>query len=77
MVCTLYLTTACELCDEALAYLLDSGILRGHVLETVDIATDDSLFHALGTRIPVLKIRDFESEWPFNESQLREVLQAK
>ena len=77
MVCTLYLTTSCELCDEALAYLLDCGILRGHVLETVDVASDESLFHAYGTRIPVLKIRDFESEWPFNESQLRKVLQVE
>ena len=77
MVCTLYLTTACELCDEALAWLLDSGILRGHVLETVDIAADESLFRAFGTRIPVLQVEDFESEWPFDESQLLKVLQTE
>ena len=47
------------------------------MLETVDIAADESLFRAFGTRIPVLQIEDFESEWPFNESQLRKVLQTE
>lgn len=77
MVCTLYLTSACELCDEALEYLLDSGLLHGHLLETIDIASDESLFETFGPRIPVVQIGDFESEWPFDESKLRRALQSK
>ena len=77
MLCTLYLTTACELCDEALAFLLDTGILHGHILETVDIALDESLFKSMATRIPVLKINQSELGWPFDEDQLRQILQTK
>ena len=77
MVCTLYLTSACELCDTALAYLLESQILAGHVLETLDISEDDRLMERYAELIPVLRIEDSEFVWPFESAQLIARLQAK
>lgn len=66
----LYLTEACSLCDEALDLLMETPELTGHILETVDIATDDGLFNQYGESIPILEIADQQLFWPFTSSDI-------
>lgn len=62
------------LCDEALSMLLESNALRGVVLTTVDVATDDDLFESFGERIPVLEYLGKSLAWPFSTEEATELL---
>lgn len=70
----MYITDDCTLCDEALSMLLESNALRGVVLTTVDVATDDDLFESFGERIPVLEYRGKSLAWPFSAEEATELL---
>ena len=77
MNCQLYLTSPCELCDQALVLLLDSGVLNGHSLETIDVANADVLFKKYGKRIPVFKVGSKELDWPFASEEVARSLQTE
>ena len=64
--CVLYITDDCTLCDEALTMLLASNALRGVVVTTIDVATDDALIESYGERIPVLECKGGSLTWPFS-----------
>lgn len=68
----LYGTSACHLCDEAEALLLQAAQegLAGDFIK-VDISDSEDLFARYGLRIPVLKRRDGEElGWPFSAAEL-------
>jgi hypothetical protein len=69
----LYTTSACHLCEQAehvLERLQASGEVRLTV-QKVDIADDEALLAAYGSRIPVLARQDgAELDWPFGEVEL-------
>ena len=71
-----YVTDACSLCEEALDMIFDMSELTGHVLETVDIATDPSLMEQFGESIPILEIADQSLAWPFTEEDIRNLVQT-
>ena len=75
--CVLYITDDCALCDEALSMLLESNALRGIVLTTVDVATNDDLFEAFGERIPVLEYLGMSLTWPFSVEEAIELLNRR
>ncbi|MFO7553162.1 MAG: glutaredoxin family protein [Haliea sp.] len=68
----MYGTSACHLCDEAEALLLQAaqdGL--GADFIKVDISDSEDLFARYGLRIPVLKRRDgAELGWPFGAVEL-------
>ncbi len=74
---TLYVTSACSLCDEALDMLLNSRCLAGNMLEVVDIANDDELLSRLSDKIPVLEVAGDQLAWPFADAQVFELLNRK
>lgn len=64
----LFSTSACHLCEQAEALLLQAGI----AYEVVDISDSDELFERYGIRIPVLRSADGrELGWPFDLPQLQ------
>ena len=67
--CVLYITDDCTLCDEALSMLLASNALRGVVVTTIDVATNDELFESLAEHIPVLEYQGISLMWPFSEEE--------
>lgn len=72
--CVLYITDDCALCDDALGMLLESNVLGGVVLTTVDVATDDDLFESFGEYIPVLEYLGNTLMWPFNIEEATKLL---
>ena len=72
----LYLTEACSLCDEALDLLIETPELTGHILETVDVATDDGLLKQYGESIPILEIADQQLFWPFTSSDITKLFRT-
>ena len=72
--CVLYITDDCALCDEALDMLLESNVLGGVLLTTVDVATDDDLFESFGEYIPVLEYLGNTLVWPFNIEEATKLL---
>ncbi|TGD73578.1 glutaredoxin family protein [Mangrovimicrobium sediminis] len=63
----LYGTSACHLCEEAEALLLDLGA----AYRKVDISETDELFQRYGVRIPVVQRADGEElGWPFDAVRL-------
>lgn len=63
----LYGTTGCHLCDEAEALLAQAARARAIEWRYVDIALDEALVEAYGTRIPVLVAGNGEAlGWPFS-----------
>lgn len=66
---TLYSTDGCHLCEMALELLSNLDIQ--HLVDVVDIAFDDQLFHRYGVTIPVLRYTDAELNWPFDQVQLQ------
>ena len=60
----LYGTEFCHLCDKAEAILDKAGV----AIVRIDIAEDDKLLEKYGTRIPVLRRdnNDTELGWPFD-----------
>ncbi len=71
----MYVTDSCTLCDHALDIMFGIPELTGHLLETVDIATDDSLLERFGESIPVLELADQRLFWPFTEQDIRNLVQ--
>ncbi len=71
-----YLTDACSLCDQALDMMFGMPELNGHLLETIDIAPDDSLLEQFGESIPVLELADRRLFWPFTEDDIRKLVQT-
>ena len=66
----LYSTSACHLCDQALA-IIKPYEGKHFNLKVVDIADSDSLLERYGIRIPVVKFTDSEEElgWPFSNDE--------
>jgi len=72
----LYGTSACHLCDEALAIVLPIARASGITLRQIDIAADDALETRYGLHIPVIAHNSMELNWPFNAAQVIAFLQA-
>tara|TARA_B110000305_G_C19437273_1_gene639725 strand:+ start:1560 stop:1841 length:282 start_codon:yes stop_codon:yes gene_type:complete len=70
----LYSTSACHLCETALALIAPQLNSLAINLEEVDISESESLMARYGIRIPVLKFAEGEEElgWPFSEEQFLE-----
>ncbi len=66
----LYSTSHCHLCESAQALLNELNI---QAVTTVEISDNDQLLLEYGTRIPVLKREDTNTEldWPFNLTDIR------
>ena len=77
MNCTLFVTSSCSLCDDALDLLLNSRVLSGHALTTIDIISDEALFAELSDVIPVLEINSCRFQWPFNEADIQKALKSE
>ena len=69
----LYGTSACHLCEQAEAMLMD--LLPASGYRKVDISEDDALFDRYGWSIPVVARPDGqELNWPFELARLRNFL---
>jgi hypothetical protein len=75
----LYGTSACHLCEEAEAIIQPIQQRFGFMLQKIDIAGTDALISEYGTRIPVLYCKETTQslEWPFDESQLINFINAQ
>ena len=71
----LYSTSACHLCEQALA-LIQPIIAQGLQVREVDISESDELFERYGILIPVLRRQDSGAElnWPFDLDAVKELL---
>ena len=72
----LYGTSACHLCNEALAIVLPIAQASGMTLRQIDIADDDALETRYRLHIPVIVHNSMELDWPFNTTQVIAFLQA-
>lgn len=73
---TLYSTSACHLCEQALDII--QPIIAGlYVLDEVDISTSDQLIERYGVRIPVIQRSDTGAElgWPFDATGFKAFIQ--
>ena len=70
---TLYSTSHCHLCDNAIAILNELAI---STFTIVEITESEALLIAYGTRIPVLQRDDNKAElnWPFNAQDIVQFL---
>ena len=70
---TLYSTSHCHLCDNAIAILNDLAI---NSFTIVEISESEPLLIAYGIRIPVLRREDNKAElnWPFNAQDIVQFL---
>ncbi len=68
----LYSTSHCHLCEQAEALLTQLAGSLQLQWQTIEIANDDGLLFAYGTRIPVIKIKDKSADlgWPFTAKEL-------
>ena len=71
---TLYSTSHCSLCDQALELLFSMPGLAGVQLKVVDVADDDSLLERYGENIPVLRLGERELPAPFGPEELARFL---
>lgn len=71
-----YHTSACHLCELALALIEPYEAHLQLVIQFVDIAESDALIEQYGVRIPVLQFAPTRAElaWPFDEQQLHQFL---
>lgn len=71
-----YTTAGCHLCDVARAVYQSTLSPEYFDVQEVDIASSDELIERYGTRIPVLKRVQDNSElnWPFDQQQLMDFL---
>ena len=72
----LYVTDACSLCDTAFDLIFAMPELAGYVLESVDIATSDTLLEQLGDSLPVLEVSDRQLFWPFTQGEVSDLVQT-
>lgn len=72
----LYGTSACHLCEQALA-MLQPWLAQGITVSSVDISSDEALFERYGWLIPVLQRGDGQAElhWPFTAAQITALLE--
>jgi glutaredoxin len=73
---TLYSTSHCSLCDQALELLFSMPGLAGVQLEVIDVADDDSLLERYGEKIPVLRMGESELPAPFGSEELARFLRG-
>ena len=73
---TLYSTSHCSLCDQALELLVSMPGLAGVQLEVIDVADDDSLLERYGEKIPVLRMGESELPAPFGSEELARFLRG-
>ena len=75
----LYGTSACHLCEEAEAIIHPVQQRFGFMLQKIDIAETDTLISEYGSRIPVLYCNKTTQslEWPFDESELLQFINAQ
>ncbi len=73
---TLYSTSHCSLCDQALELLFSMPGLAGVQLEVIDVADDDSLLERYGEKIPVLRMGESELPAPFGPEELARFLRG-
>jgi hypothetical protein len=73
---TLYSTSDCHLCEQALALVRSMPELRRYSVIEVDVANDDDAFARYGARIPVLVRANPAREiaWPFNADDVLTLL---
>ena len=71
---TLYSTSHCALCEQALDLLIVTPEVAGMQLDVVDVTTDDELIKVYGARIPVLRLGNAELDAPFGARSLAEFL---
>ncbi len=72
---TLYTTSHCHLCEQALALLTPIDNIE---LTLAEIAEDEQLLTRYGTRIPVLQRKEkrLELDWPFNQDDIMALIEA-
>lgn len=81
----LYTTVGCHLCEQAEQVLVpvldyinrgDTGGEEPLGVRPVEISDSPELMQRYGVRIPVIRLRDAESElsWPFDQAQVFEFL---
>ena len=70
---TLYSTSHCHLCDNAIAILNELAI---YPFTIVEISDSEPFLISYGTKIPVLKREDSKAElsWPFNAKDVVQFL---
>ena len=74
----LYHTSACHLCELAEEIVRPAAVSAGLVVRLDDIADDDGLLEAYGTRIPVVRhvLTGAELGWPFDTTQMQQFIGA-
>ena len=75
-VLTLYSTSACHLCEQAIYLLKSMAELTEITVVITDISESIDLMERYGIRIPVLVVGslDCELEWPFNSTDVKHFL---
>ncbi len=73
---TLYSTSACHLCEQAILLLKNIAELTEFTVVIADISESSELTERYGVRIPVLAVvsRDCELSWPFNSEDVKQFL---
>jgi len=75
-VLTLYSTSACHLCEQAIYLLKNISELAEITVVITDISESCDLMDRYGIRIPVLAVESQECElgWPFNSADVKHFL---
>ena len=73
---TLYSTSHCSLCEQALDLLFSTPGLAGVQLQVVDVADDDALLERYGEKIPVLRLVDRQLHASFGAQELAHFLRG-
>jgi len=75
-VLTLYSTSACHLCEQAIYLLKSIPELTEITVVITDISESSDLLDRYGIRIPVLAVdaQDCELGWPFNSADVKHFL---
>ncbi len=74
----MYTTSHCHLCEQAEAMLTLLKELYNISWELLEISENEHLIQRYGTRIPVIKHSDNQSEldWPFTEHNIVSLIKA-
>lgn len=68
---TLYGTSACHLCEQALEIIQPIALAYDIAINLVDIADNDALLDEYGLHIPVIAVSEREFlRWPFDTRQV-------
>ncbi len=78
ILCRLYSTLGCHLCEIAEALIAPWEQAQWVEVQVVDVADEPQLFDQYGVRIPVLVAADgAELPWPFDQDRLAEWLHQR